>query len=586
MHLYYHKNLFSTLKNHYIIWLVAMPYIAQCAQESVPKSYPDHIVSPYTKQTIKFFDKSKLERWTPVLDTVNINGEEHILKKQPNTKQINLNKYTIGSVPEGLVQEIEFDVLRIVSWSKKTPKRIDPALLEKIFAVLGGIHAETLELFRLDISDSGSGVNIVKSLSRLIRSNPLKAENTTPAAEPILTVPIIIKTFRIIDCPEKLIRRLQKQMDLSQSHISLKIDSKLELDSLELLDGFNAAGVEALVCYYFLRLDSLDCRLFREGPLPDELIIKSPNSLNTKISEQIAQKMVDKHWKKITMYVRTWEELMKPTGPPMQITLDKLTLFVPSCGDIADLQNGTFPSLGDNLTTVNTLTFFVYNESHPVTVPVLVRTLVWISTYFRGMEVLMVGSENLTLDLKAFILSSQFEITTNPALTSIRVDVFECLASLKKKEAILGFSPEAWALYREGKLANELTQSQTDLSQLSAEQQKMVMSSEPALDKSEPACNICRETYDELRDSSPKATIYILDQLLHRDCTSCLKWLAKTGEKYGYINCPGSCGGKITLPMVKHEIQQNAQGGFEVTFGSTSPRFWSLPNDQIEPLLN
>ncbi|OAG31298.1 hypothetical protein NEDG_01776 [Nematocida displodere] len=366
-------------------------------------------------------------------------------------------------------------------------------------------------------------------------------------------------------------------MDLSQSHISLKIDSKLELDSLELLDGFNAAGVEALLCYYFLRLDSLGCRLFREGPLPDVLIIYTQNNLNTKISEQIAHNIADKHWKKITLYAGTWEELMKPTERPIHITLDILRLFVPCHGNAVELQNNTFASMEDNLTTAKSLTLNIYNPNYLATATTLLRTLVWISMYFRDMDVLSIGYQETPLDLIYFIQTSQIEVINNPSLTSIKISNIECSVYQKQKKAILCFSLNAWALYREGKLANALTQSQADLSQLSAEHQEMVMSPKPASDKSELLCIICQDTYDELRDSSLEAAICILDHPAHRVCSSCLDRLAMVGKSSGYIVCP-VCRSELSLPLLKHEIQQNAQGSFELTITNTLSCIWSFPN--------
>ncbi|OAG32515.1 hypothetical protein NEDG_02238 [Nematocida displodere] len=587
-----------------IIYLLAVGMLLRCAEDI--GLHTDHIVSPYTEDTINFFSQSNTQETPNALETVQILGKAHILTKQSNPAHIVLENYTLKSIPENLVQGIEFSILKILSTARITHKRFKSAVLNKILGALGTICTETLTIYGLKIDDVNRGNNAISRLGRSVwekvrsvrsgqsarsvwsvlsvRAGPSMAVESTPilALSDSCSCVLNIKTFRIFGSTVLAIKWLLERVDLSQSRITLSITGGLELDNLEILDQFNAAAIERLKLCGFLRLDSLEGKLFREGPLPRVLIISTIYTLSLKAPEQIVRNIVANHWEVMKISNQVWGVLMQPSVQPKHITADLLMLYLPHNNSLSEIAHTLRPPMGDNTATVKVLMIDFYFPCDILTRPNIMSDLEWISRHFRGMYMLIVDPGYGLWQLKEFARNNQVVIQTNPALTSIKIVGIECLFVPNKKQPVLCFSLEAWDLCIQGRLVDELAQTQADLSQLSPLNQELLMSHSGAEGASEPLCPICMASLDELAKADPNTEIYILDHPTHRLCKACLVGVISSREGVDSFKCP-ICRGELAYPLHKNKIEKNAQGLFELrTGGSGGPLgVLSFPNNNF-----
>ncbi|OAG30267.1 hypothetical protein NEDG_02243 [Nematocida displodere] len=549
------KVIGKALRCH-VLCLIVLCVAVGCADEV---SEPEYIVSPYTEKTIAFFEKSSSEYCPNVLKTVEIDGKRCLLKKQPKTIFIFFRHYILETVPEQLVQGIGFDTLIIAPRQKDKITRTNPAVLEKILSALGTICADTLELSNLDLDGSGGK----KNSQRMARFLGRFGGKETPKLAPAITRCILsIKTLLIQHNTLPTIVWLQKRLDLSLCRINLTIRGELQLENLELVDRFGAASIEALTLEDFKKLNSLNCKLLREGPLPEELAIITTRPIYPMISEEIEHNIITKEWQLLVVPLQIWTDLMGPSNHPKHLIVEKLTVYIPQHGMFTELQNTSPPSMGDNIATVKVLKFLFYTKHELMFSPSIVPIIDWISRYCRGLEKLVIEESRGKTDFCLFLQNNYVEITTNPGLMSIEVGDFKCSGYQSNKKPILCLSLEAWDLYRSGMLADELTRTQTDLGQLPAEQQAMLMSREE-LGNDNKVCCVCKHMLADFKSSNPNTEMHILDSPIHPVCTACLNALIFNGRKAGTINCP-SCRQEHILPLVKNKIEQNILGVFEI----------------------
>ncbi|OAG29863.1 hypothetical protein NEDG_02212 [Nematocida displodere] len=532
-----------------VLWVSVFCVIVGC---SMDLPLPEYIVSPYTEQTIAFFEKSGSERLPNQLETIQIAGKRHILKKQSQPMDIDFDIYTLESVPDQLTQGIEFNKLSILTTENRS---INPAVLEKILRVFGTVNAEILSFHNRVTTASPDDL-----VQRFERS--LAHHNDSETAAPLTRWVLNVKNLRVFSNTVLPIKQFQERVDLSQCQINLTLAGELELENLEVLDGFNARSIEVLILFYVKRLDSLDCKLFREGPLPSDLRIQSKSTLTPKISEEVARNMLANMWADLIIPMEVWVELFQPGEQPKHLTAEYLKITFSRGSSIP------VPVVGMARATVGFLSIELANANSVPTPTDLENTLEWVSINFEGLKSFGVWAQDVPPALRDFVRNNQFEITSIPTLTSIRVCGIECMCGSN----ILCLSLEAWELFGCGKLGDEL--GQADLSQLSPEQQAMVMNREEMAADND-ACHVCLCSADELRSSSPDTQISILDHPKHSVCCRCLDGMVKARGTVGPIMCP-VCRQEHMLPLFKNQIERNTQGVFEVAI-LTPPLSSSLP---------
>ncbi|OAG32197.1 hypothetical protein NEDG_02116 [Nematocida displodere] len=515
--------------------------------DSSDSSESEHIDSPYTEQTIEFFEKGRCEEYPNGLKTIAIFEKRHILKKQFKKMCIYTQNHTLETVPDQLAQGMMFRKITLTTTHGDVPASL--AVLEKILGAFGTLCADKLVFDNLPTNtETDGGENRLGNF-----------ETTAPLAKCILNV----SRLHIFTNTAPAIKWIQERVDLSQCQTYLTIFGGLELDNLEALDGFNTEEILELTLKDFKRLDSLDCKLFREGSLPDGLYMHSKDTLTPKISDEVAKNMFAKYWVNLNIPMKIWEELMESNDQPEHLTVALLRIALePGC---------SIPTPVEEVkrVRVSSLTIDFNNWDSLVTTSHLEQTLEWVSTGFEGLVSLSVLARDAPPELTDFARNNRFVISTNPNLKHIEFCAIECLhdPNIVPNTNILCFSLEAWELYTKGKLADEL--GQADLCQLSPEHRAIVMSKEEMGGDSDP-CHVCLCSADDLRSSSPDTQICILDRAKHTVCARCLDGLIKRGRDSGSITCP-MCRERVNLSLLKHRIHRNAQGQFELAICTQLP---------------
>ncbi|OAG30742.1 hypothetical protein NEDG_02262 [Nematocida displodere] len=414
-----------------LTWLGVFCMAVGCA-DKVP--VPGYITSPYTKQTIKFFKKSGSDGRVNRLEIVEIDGERRLLKKQTQSFTIALDKYTLKNIPKKLAQGIEFRTLAIESTA-----HFDPAVLEKILSAFGTINADKLELSNLAINKvtartnpntNTNDANIFQrclqalwGMCRRVFELVFRLVNGVP---PKCTVNV--KDLGIYSTPNTSIEWLQERVDLPGSPIELVIHCMPDFGNLEVLDGFNAAEISRLDLFGIDELGSLDCKLLREGPLPDVLVLKSDKPVTLDIPEQIIRKIASNQWTGLGLSMCVWEELAKLCGQyNSPITADGLRVYLaPDC-------SLSFPVVKRNQISAGSLSIIFHNSQLLVTYQEITVALGWASRYFGGLGKLVILTEPDAVDEEDLIEHSYFVISSTPAIAHVWINDVVCSVYQRKK---------------------------------------------------------------------------------------------------------------------------------------------------------
>ncbi|OAG29779.1 hypothetical protein NEDG_00912 [Nematocida displodere] len=571
----HHRKVWAKRLVCHVLCLAVLLMLLRCTEEIAPPS--ELIASPYTKQTLKFFSRRPSSQPFRHLETVRLGKHTYIKKKQSGIVVISLKKHTVASIPKKIAPGIEFSTLLIESRDPSTAARhSDSAILHLILDAFGTICADTLEFCYLNNNSSDAGVNITRYFPwhRPGRTNPELTQRSRCSLN--------IKKLGIFEQSITAIKWFQEKIDLSQCRISLEIRGRLELDNLELLDGFNTGGVEKLVLIGFQRLSALDCQMLREGPLPHELTIDTPHKLTPETSEQVIQNLAAHHWSFLWIPIKIWEDMMKPSGHPICLSVDNLILDMEDDGEIGWGEPISLPGMGDNQAKTKCLTV-KFQANLQITRFDLVFAFNWISVKFKELEkIVFAGGYSLSL-VKAFVHNNQIDITTSPTLKSINVANIECMYAMEKNPPILCFSLDAWKLCSEGKLLPKLTLA--GLSRISVLNQELILSQKFVGNASDPLCVICQENLDELKETNPNTKICILDHPSHRVCSGCLDELYEGLDKTSRcFNCP-ICRREIKYPFVTNTIQKTLQRRFGLAMG-TPVSVLSFPNNNLVGMLS
>ncbi|OAG28874.1 hypothetical protein NEDG_01013 [Nematocida displodere] len=582
---YYFRAVCKKLHNLRVWGLLAVLAVAWCVEGGDQDL--DYCLSPYTDETIQFFSITRpIFSFHGKLKTVQIGTETHILKKQSELIEITLKRHTVDSIPDRFVQGIEFSHLKIGPAPPDGPQPSDMAVLNKILAAFVTISAETLELHGPNLVSEGFGRAAIQSLGAAGQRavSGILGRLGMPENAP----KCILKThnIRLSNVYPPTIKWLQERIDLSQCQTNLAIRGPLSLDNLELLDGFNAAGIGRLALYKLCRLGSLECKLLREGPFPDILVIDTHIPAPPGASPQILHNIAQHHWKGLHIHQQIWEGVVNSAEDPKRLRMENLTIGMDRFSANGEPSTSLFSRLGDSQTTTRELVLKLQADTGPATPPLLIHTLEWVSRCFRGLEHLTIDAKATPNDLISFIADHQLEMTTNPTLTYIQIGKgvrwFPAIA--KQKKTMLSLSLEAWELCTAGKLARELAQTQTNLDQLSSEEQEMITLQRWIASESEFACATCKSTLADLKETTPAPDICILDHPLHWVCSNCLGHLPESST--GSVSCP-VCRGSIRHPFLTNRIEKNSQGRFELTMAEIpDPRpVLSFPSTNFEELV-
>ncbi|OAG31087.1 hypothetical protein NEDG_01861 [Nematocida displodere] len=587
--LWYFGRVGRKLANGPILCLIALLLLVRSAVEALDTG--DYVTSPYIGQTIEFFSASCYRQYTNTFESAQTATTTYFLKKQGTKMNIAIDKYTLASVPEKMAHEFEFSAIRIVSSNQAYgPNTVNLAVLEKILSAFGRLCTSVLELGRIIIKDSADMKSSTQDLAGGVQAVPHK--DSTSGGEVARCV-LEIKSLKLLGTTEAAIKWFSARVDLSLSQIDLEIRDRMKMDSLEVLDEFNASRIVRLSILQLMVLRSLECKWLREGPLPSVLVIETFYLLSPNISGQIAQNILGTPWEQLRLSKQMWGEIVKQNNKQQTIKVDSLVLHIPYFATSSEFQASLLPPMGETLASVTSLTINLHSGKKEVTPEVLTTTLESITRHFRDVVHISIAPGYKLSTVTKFIEETQFVIETNPGLASIKVNGIECVHRTEQSGPILCLSPEVWELYTQGKLGEELTRTGADLSQLAPEQEAMVMRL-GGVDHTKSICAQSQYTFDDLKRSSAlqppkKIEIFILDRPEDQVSGGCVaRVVVKNEPNPDLFVCP-VCARKTKLPPVMNKIQKNDQGNFVLaayTPPSAAAVVMVFPQAQSNPSLS
>ncbi|OAG30748.1 hypothetical protein NEDG_02219 [Nematocida displodere] len=391
-----------------IIWVAMLCVIVGCADEV---SEPEYIVSPYTEQTIAFFERSSSDDCPNVLETVQIDGNRCILKKQTQPHKICPDKYTLEAVPEKLLSDIVFNKLVMESTAQ-----FDPAVLGKILIAFGTIDATRLELTNLVFNGSSS-------------DNDEHPQTQRPIASICM---LNVKELRLFGLSKSVIVWIQGQVVLSGSRMGLAIYCKEDFGDLEVLDWFDAASIARLALCDIDKLDSMECKLLEEGPFPNELVIYGDIPTGPDVSEEIKQILRRKIWKVLTIPMFVWNILVKTFEEGVHPVITTTLVIYLSPGV-------RMPSLVLKLHQVgaNDLIINFHHTKETVTHQDITKVLDWVSRSFIGLRSLSIETKPGAIDGTDLAANNQFEIINIPATSTFLVNEILCRVAYIRTQPLI-----------------------------------------------------------------------------------------------------------------------------------------------------
>ncbi|OAG29881.1 hypothetical protein NEDG_01428, partial [Nematocida displodere] len=283
-----------------------------CAAGRSPGHY---LESPYTKSTLKFFEKSGCKL------TTNMVGEEvYIAKEQENTVQIHLNKYREEDIPEHLVDGLAFAELtisdRFVFDPNKNPTT-NLGVTEKILLALGTICAHTLVI-------SGIRFEEVANLHNEQPSGWWAVYAWLFGCEPYLMVYTVTKQLELGNMSDISTRWFLARLDVSDCELNLHINIDFSTPNLWFLDDFKPKMLLGLYAWYLPNLSILDCAPLKRSQVLNDLVIGGNVEGFFCPSSETLQAIGSKQWIRMLMPLEVWGCIAPAVGK--SFAADTLTI--------------------------------------------------------------------------------------------------------------------------------------------------------------------------------------------------------------------------------------------------------------------
>ncbi|OAG31718.1 hypothetical protein NEDG_00193 [Nematocida displodere] len=267
---------------------------------------------PLTTETMAFFATSGYPLRTYIL-----HGKTTIDKDQWGDTTIHLNKYTVETVPDEIVQGIKFRHLNIRHPSEFRPWLHQPVrrVLEKLLRVLGSVQIDSLAVIGLDMSLSEptqtSPTQDTNSLANAPKptSSPTNPKTQDTANKPPRLLKLYSNHIYLKEMNGSSIQWLLARIDASECVLSLTIDRAYKIRNLLFLDVFNPKTLLKLCIWGTANLVSIDCALLKEQKVVDVLGLRGLKK-RLYASPETLQAISSKHWAWIHVSPDLWRDII------------------------------------------------------------------------------------------------------------------------------------------------------------------------------------------------------------------------------------------------------------------------------------
>ncbi|OAG31162.1 hypothetical protein NEDG_01575 [Nematocida displodere] len=553
--------------------------VCMAATYSKPQATPNECeIELLSIKTVSFFSKSSSLEHPNKLFLFHSEGKDLVEMNQRNPMYIALDQYTQQQIPELLTRGLNFDILTI---GQPKDTKTDRVVLTKVLAALSTIWADTLEFVGIDVDElrpkpyiANPGQRTLAGVREETRDCSGSLSNQKlPKPSPPSTYTCVahIKNLKFSSVGQLSIAWLQKHLDMSQSQITLILVDAIEIDGLEVLDGFKIGAIVKLWIGDFLRCDSLDCRLLRDGPLPQELVITGLYTVTPHLPKEVARRIIKHRWSVLTMPSHIWELLMSPIELTSCIYVDKLAINMVYFDGLSTFCSTSLPVIRHNMGQANLLTINFQAEDDTLTEDNLCYILDWVCKQFIDLTDLQIGSSTALAHIPSCVTNKLFILETLPSLTTIMVGDKEAEIFQDVSKRLLCLSLDAWEslLTRRPNVWLDLGfNSGSHVSLLSSSEQEMLACHTWVGTPGEILCGECYTQLHRFKETRPSVQICFLEHPKQRICSDCLIRLFNSGELSRKL--PSFKLSKKVLPL-KNIIESDHRGGFYLKLPVTTP---------------
>ncbi|OAG30445.1 hypothetical protein NEDG_01987 [Nematocida displodere] len=512
-----------------------------------------YLVSPYTDQTIAFFEMSGSTLATRTVETTT-----YIVKDQYMPIKIYLNSYTLADIPDHLVEGMVFERINIdTQYSHRLQAPLlNTVLVEKLLRAFGrSLHTDRLTISGLGaVLDPETGVNHAHQECELSPNPIAEDEKTHPKLLKLYTKHIVLTRVS-----EASVRWLLPRLDVSECMVDVWLLHVPEITNLRCLDGFNPKTLLKLYVWDADNFTDIDCALLREKKVLNEIgLWETPDWLYA--SPETLQAIATKHWDSIRMPAAFWCSIVKTMHTT--ITVDRLILH----GVVFPTHDKIGSRVCEEKASVKILELRLTNpNSTRASNMSLSELLVWLDSRFIDTEQITITNINIH---NISPLSSHIYIDIEPLLPSLKRLCYVANISrtfyIYNRKSILWIEPAAYKDWADGKL--NTTMAKICSQKILSVSDDIVTPFTPPTDPNpNPTCFECNMSVEEIVKVSPKTQpIYlgIVCKAGHMACKPCLEKLLKT--KYASKEaqpqaCP-LCGDELCGSGVVSVVEKDMDG--------------------------
>ncbi|OAG31723.1 hypothetical protein NEDG_00198 [Nematocida displodere] len=370
----------------------------------------EYLQSPHTEQTISLFAKCNFD-----LATVMINTVAHIRKTQPSSEPLHLHQCTLADIPNDLVEGMEFGQFRLCGGCQVDSKvPLSEMVVWKFFNALGTLRTSYLAITNLQICAG----NMPSAPGRVTKVKASK--------------------LGLYNVDIGYLHWIIRQMDLSESSLTIYLSWLTTVVSLEFLDAINCKEIYSLYMKHLPALGSIDCNVLRNGRVKNRLIFKNVSRLVAASPETLCG-IGKKRWLVMGCNKALWERIAPFCKKGEEIAqLDLVFIYnkdvKPACRVNTNCPNTTVQNLGIRLAYPNN---FLGKQDG-------LNMLAWIANSFTALvhiDVRVRGSDFLAFYLR----NTFFDIKTLPFLLMLSIDSIACnlVGQLGHLPPMLGLSLSA-----------------------------------------------------------------------------------------------------------------------------------------------
>ncbi|OAG31531.1 hypothetical protein NEDG_00006 [Nematocida displodere] len=544
----------ATLKKMLALACAAAATICAAVEEKI---YNQYLESPHTARTLEFFGVSGYDLLTRTPSSAT---SPRIAENQWGDIEIHLNKYTLETIPDEIVQGIRFGNLIICAKYSRKEKAwpIKHDVVEKVLRALGTVYADKLAI--CSIIDVAA---------------PRKRSSLAPPTCP--NTPRLLRVYT----PHLELKKLSSAaagvflalIDLSACKLVLRMPNACNLTNLGFLDKANPKRILELYVWDAVNLTNIDCEALQDRAVVfDFELLGTTNPVCA--SPATLQGIASKKWARLGVPADLWNQITSeiratPNTNTESLQVGVLTLTVHFLHTIVDFVNRVY---GVQV-FANSLNLRLANRCSQLrSYRTLKNIFGWVSRCFSGVKEVAVSGFGPGYTPIPTIYQYLCIDTILPDLTRLHYEVTsEQTLHLYSTQSILWIAPNTYFAWASGNLNKEMVEVCSENVVFIGNNTATNPFFPPKTPELDPCCFGCQKTVSQFNSAPVKDMVLYLGIVCekgHMGCNSCLKKLAKKSQAGNLRFCCPHCTAQIRTTGFSGVIRRDKEhprGHFDIS---------------------